>query len=182
MISLNHSHPSPTQYGKGGLCLPSPHRGGVGGEVNTLLTKQLTYPEKLSTAKALRSNMTVAERLMWEAVRRNSLAGFHFRRQHVIAGFIVDFYCHAARLIIEIDGPIHEQRQDHDAERSQILESAGLRVIRFTNDEVLNDLPAVLQQIRSRLRPNPPTPFPGREGGGSEPPPLIGEGVGGEGR
>ena len=80
-----------------------------------MFTKQLTYPDKLSAAKELRSNMTDAEHMMWEAVRRNSLDGLHFRRQHVIAGFIVDFYCHAARLIIEIDGPVNEEQRYHDA-------------------------------------------------------------------
>jgi very-short-patch-repair endonuclease len=147
-----------------------------------MFTKQPMYPYKQSMAKELRRNMTMAEHAMWEALRRNSLDGLHFRRQHVIAGFIVDFYCHAARLVVEIDGPVHEQQRDHDVERSGILESYGLRVIRFTNDEVLYNLPEVLGKIREvcceRLRPNPPAPFPAREGGGSDSPPLRGEGLG----
>jgi very-short-patch-repair endonuclease len=91
--------------------------------------------------------MTPAECVLWEAVRGNRLAGLRFRRQQVIDGFIVDFYCHAARLVIEIDGGIHEAQQGHDIARDQILAGRALRVIRFTNDDVLNDLQDVLRQI-----------------------------------
>ncbi|MCL4507291.1 MAG: DUF559 domain-containing protein [Chloroflexi bacterium] len=111
-----------------------------------------TKLDKRSTARELRRNMTISEHMIWEAVRRNNIDGLHFRRQHVIVGFIVDFYCHAARLVVEIDGPIHEQQRDHDAERSQIFQSLGLQVIRFTNDDVQYNLLEVLRKIRAVCR------------------------------
>ena len=70
---------------------------------------QNVQPEKLSLAKQLRHKMTPAERALWMALRRNGLDGFHFRRQQVIDGFIVDFYCDAAKLAIELDGTVHEE-------------------------------------------------------------------------
>jgi very-short-patch-repair endonuclease len=91
--------------------------------------------------------MTSAERILWEQLRRNQLDGLHFRRQQVIDGFIVDFYCHRKNLVIEVDGGIHQQQHSYDAEREQALSQCGLRVLRFTNDEVTKDLRSVLQCI-----------------------------------
>ena len=121
----------------------------------SIIRGQRVDPDKLAQAKELRRNMTMAERCLWEEVRGNRLDGLHFRRQQIIAGFIVDFYCHAARLVIEIDGPVHDRQPDHDAERTHILESMGLRVMRFTNDAVLEELSMVLRQIKEACRPNP---------------------------
>ena len=114
-----------------------------------IIRGQRIDPDKLTLAKDLRRNMTPAERALWEAVRGNQLAGLHFRRQQIISGFIVDFYCHAARLVVEVDGPVHDQQAEHDADRSRILESLGLRVLRFSNDAVMENLPGVLQVIRA---------------------------------
>ena len=81
--------------------------------------------------------------------------GLKFRRQHAIAGFIVDFYCVKAELVIEVDGPIHEQQHEEDAERQPILEALGLSVLRFTNDQVLDDLGYVLSTIEKHIEPQP---------------------------
>src|SRR5574341_1072598 len=83
---------------------------------------------KLQRAKELRGGMTEAERMLWERLRGNRLRGFHFRRQQVIDGFIVDFYCHAAGLVVEVDGGVHAQRVGYDDERDGVLSRRGLRV------------------------------------------------------
>lgn len=80
---------------------------------------------KVRLAKQLRRNMTPAERLLWQALRRNSVGGLHFRRQQVIAGFVVDFYCHSLGLVVELDGSVHEQQKENDAARDAILAGLG---------------------------------------------------------
>jgi very-short-patch-repair endonuclease len=91
--------------------------------------------------------MTPAEKILWQELRANKL-GVHFRRQQVIAGFIVDFYCHKAGLVIEVDGGIHNKQKKEDAEREQVLIELGLRVVRFRNEEVMKNLSAVVGNIR----------------------------------
>src|SRR6267154_46572 len=100
---------------------------------------------KVVRAKQLRRQMTPAERVLWQALRSNRLSGFHFRRQQVIDGFIVDFYCHAAALIVEVDGSIHADQADYDAERDRILASRGFRILRVTNEQVMGAMAEVLQ-------------------------------------
>lgn len=94
---------------------------------------------------------TPAEALLWQALRGRQLGGYRFRRQHAIRQFIVDFYCHDAKLVIEVDGSSHDGAEEYDAERQLILEALGFRVLRFTNEEVLTSLPAVLQRISKAL-------------------------------
>ena len=91
--------------------------------------------------------MTPAEKILWDELRGNKL-GVHFRRQQVIAGFIVDFYCHKAGLVIVVDGDIHDLQQEEDARREKVLSEMGLRIVRFRNDEVLRDLSIVVGKIR----------------------------------
>ncbi|RYE08467.1 MAG: endonuclease domain-containing protein [Hyphomicrobiales bacterium] len=88
-------------------------------------------------AKQLRHGMTLAERLLWIMLRRNA-RGMHFRRQHPVGPFILDFYCAEARLCIEIDGPVHDEadRIGRDLRRSAWLEKEGIRILRFTPAEV----------------------------------------------
>ncbi len=93
--------------------------------------------------------MTPAERILWQQLRRNQLNGLHFRRQQIISGFIADFYCHTAGLVIELDGGVHQRQADYDAERDKILAGCGLHVMRFRNEEVLRDLKSVLARIRA---------------------------------
>ncbi len=113
-------------------------------------------PELVTRAKELRKNMTVAEKKLWYGYLR----GFNYRvlRQRPIAFFIVDFYCAALKLVIEVDGDSHftEEGQDYDARRTEVLEGYGLRVIRFTNDEVLHGFEEVCLRIESEILLNPP--------------------------
>jgi very-short-patch-repair endonuclease len=93
--------------------------------------------------------MTPAEKMSWKDIRANKL-GVHFRRQQVISGFIVDFYCHKADLVIEVDGDIHDLQQEEDALRENALKEFGLRIIRFRNEEILNDLSSVVEKIKEQ--------------------------------
>jgi very-short-patch-repair endonuclease len=103
--------------------------------------------EKLEQARRMRRAATPAEATLWQALRGNRLCGLHFRRQQLIAGFIVDFYCHAVTLAIEVDGPIHGGSADYDAERDMILAAHGVRVLRVSNDDVLQRLSETLKRI-----------------------------------
>ena len=108
---------------------------------------QRVVREKLARAKELRCEMTPQEARLWERVRNNGLAGLHFRRQQVVDGFILDFYCHRAAVVVELDGPIHLQQAVQDEERSRWLQARGLHVIRIANDEVEADIEKVLALI-----------------------------------
>jgi very-short-patch-repair endonuclease len=110
---------------------------------------QRVDPAKIERSKELRRDMTPAERILWQQLRRNQLNSLHFRRQQIIDGFIVDFYCHAAGLVIELDGGIHQQQVEYDAEREKVLMARGLRVVRFRNEEVMRNLKSVLARIQA---------------------------------
>lgn len=114
-----------------------------------IIRGQRIDPAKLERAKKLRREMTPAEKRLWSALRGNRVDGLHFRRQQIIHGFIADFYCHTAGVVVELDGPVHRAQSDYDAERDAILAAEGLRVLRFANQEVLDNLKVVLRQIRS---------------------------------
>lgn len=121
--------------------------------VKNIVIGQKVNPVKAQRARELRQNMTPAEAVLWQALRANRLGGIHFRRQQVIAGFIVDFYCHAASLVIEVDGGIHLRQVEADRERERILVERGLRVLRFQNEQILNDLAGVLAHILAACQP-----------------------------
>jgi len=112
-----------------------------------IIPGQRVTKEKLERARELRRDMTPAEKILWQELRANKL-GVHFRRQQIIAGFIVDFYCHKAALVIEVDGDIHDLQQDEDAKREKVLNEMGLRIIRFRNAEVLRNLAPVIEKIK----------------------------------
>ncbi len=95
--------------------------------------------------------MTPAEKILWQKLRANKM-GVHFRRQQVIAGFIVDFYCHKAALVVEVDGDIHDLQQAEDSRREKVLSEMGLRIVRFRNEEVMKGLSAVVGKIRELLQ------------------------------
>ncbi len=86
------------------------------------------------------------------------MRGLQFRRQQVIVGYIADFYCNAVGLVIEVDGSIHENQHDWDVERQKAIEGHDLTVLRFTNDEVLGDLPSVLERIGAAIETLNPSP------------------------
>ena len=112
---------------------------------------QNVHPDKLAFAKRLRREMTPAERRLWKALRRNALDGFHFRRQQVIDGYVADFYCDAAKLVIELDGGVHQEQWQYDESRDNAIASLGVRVLRISNDAML-DVEAVVEHIRQALR------------------------------
>jgi very-short-patch-repair endonuclease len=118
--------------------------------VKNIIPGQKVTKEKLERAKELRREMTPAEKLLWQEVRAKKL-GVRFRRQQVIAGFIVDFYCHKAGLVIEVDGDIHDLQQDEDARREKALREMGLRIVRFRNDEIVRNLSVVVGRIRDLI-------------------------------
>jgi very-short-patch-repair endonuclease len=115
--------------------------------VKNIIPGQKVTKEKLERAKELRREMTPAEKLLWQEVRAKKL-GVRFRRQQIIQGFIVDFYCHKAGLVIEVDGDIHDIQQEEDARREKALSALGLKIVRFKNDEVVRNLSAVVGKIR----------------------------------
>ena len=108
---------------------------------------------KRERARAMRREMTPAEEALWERLRTGRLGGFHFRRQQIIDGFIADFYCHAGGLVVEVDGGVHANRVAYDAERDAVIVSRSLRVLRFTNEQVLHSMDEVLAAIRAACRP-----------------------------
>lgn len=112
-----------------------------------LITGQHISPQMRVRAKQLRREMTPAERKLWQRLRANRLEGFHFRRQQIIDGYIVDFYCHAVGLVIEIDGGIHLEQEAYDRERDAHLTRRGLNVLRFFNTEVEREMDSVLAMI-----------------------------------
>jgi very-short-patch-repair endonuclease len=94
--------------------------------------------------------MTEAEQRLWTELRRRAL-GCRVRRQHVVLGWITDFFVPAARLVIEVDGDIHDHHEDDDRRRTEALEAAGLRVIRFRNLRVEEQIDAVVADIAAAI-------------------------------
>lgn len=95
--------------------------------------------------------MTDVEKLLWSKLRDHRFEETKFRRQEPILGFTADFVCHEKRLVIELDGGQHAEQTDHDARRSRLLEQAGFRVLRFWNNEIIDNLDGVLETIRASL-------------------------------
>ena len=120
--------------------------------IKNIIPGQKVARDKLQRARELRREMTPAEKILWNELRGNKL-GVHFRRQQVIAGFIVDFYSHKAELIIELDGGVHQEaeQKQNDAKRDKVLDEMGLQTIRFKNDDVIRHLPSVLKRIQELL-------------------------------
>lgn len=114
-------------------------------------------PELIAIARNLRCNMTLSERMLWNILRRKQLNGYRFRRQHPIAYFVADFLCFKPRLIIELDGEVHNkpEQRERDENRTVALEELGFKVIRFKNEEVYNNpthvIKTILKHINDRL-------------------------------
>ncbi|TCD26279.1 endonuclease domain-containing protein [Pedobacter psychrodurus] len=106
-------------------------------------------------SKALRKNQTEAEEIMWQCLRNRKILNFKFRRQHPLHKYIADFYCPEAKLVIEVDGGIHEkaENQEYDQNRTDELKQIGITVIRFTNEDVNNNLDKVINVIKRYLSP-----------------------------
>jgi len=104
---------------------------------------------KLTNARQMRVRPTQAEAVLWAYLRNNRLLGLSFRRQHLIFGFIVDFYSCQLKLAIEVDGLIHDQQHDYDIERDAILLQRGIKTLRFSNEAVISNPIHVSRQIES---------------------------------
>jgi len=110
-------------------------------------------PDLFRLAMYMRHNPTDAEKILWKLLKIFRSEGFIFRRQHPIDIFIADFYCHKVKLVIEVDGEIHlsDQAQEHDDGRTGELEKFVIRVIRFTNEQVIKDQELVIKQIKINI-------------------------------
>ena len=123
--------------------------------------RRLTPAQKIALARELRLNSSPAERHAWSLLRNRAVLGLKFRRQHVLYGFIVDFYCAAERLVVELEGAVHDasDQRGYDAARAACLESAGYRVVRVRNRDVTQThLEELLRGRLRRTRLVPPLP------------------------
>jgi very-short-patch-repair endonuclease len=111
-----------------------------------------TSPTNEAAARFLRRNPTPAEYALWQHLRDGRLGGLRFRRQHPLGMFILDFVCLDHKLVIELDGSSHDEREGYDEARTERLAAFGYRVIRFRNEDVMSDLPHVLTTIRDMAR------------------------------
>ncbi len=111
--------------------------------------------------KALRNRMTHAERILWYYLRKQYLEGYKFRRQYGIGPYVVDFYCPALRIAIEVDGDSHYRTSadEHDRQRQKFIEQQGIIVLRFTDNDVKESIEGVIEKIRVHFSP-PLTPPP----------------------
>ena len=109
--------------------------------------------DTFSKAEYLRNNMTDVEKIMWEKLKKKRAVGYRFRRQHPLGFYILDFYNHELKLCIELDGEYHNYKEQilKDKERDDLLQFNGITVIRFRNEEVLNDIEVVINKIRSHI-------------------------------
>ena len=100
----------------------------------------------------------MAERILWLRLKGKGLAGHKFRRQHGVGPFVVDFYCPECKLAIELDGPVHDtiEAKEYDRRRQEYIKQYGIRFLRFTNDEVYQNIEAVLKKIAEATTPEPP--------------------------
>lgn len=141
-----------------------------------------TTPTASTAAKEPRRNQPPAERVLWDALRGRKLNGLRFRQQHAVGPFVLDFYCPSCKLAIEVDGGIHDEQVEQDEHRDRHLAAYGYRVLRFRNEEVLRDLPSVVDRIAVAANPESTTEFgrptPDQTGGATSArasvPPRIG--------
>ena len=119
-------------------------------------------------ARNMRSEPTKAEKKLWDTLRDYKQDGFKFRRQVPFDNYIVDFACHSAKLIIEVDGHTHtsERELQYDNNRQTFLESRGYKVLRFWNEDIFQSLDQIIAEIETYL--TPPTPNPSPRGGGEQ--------------
>lgn len=139
--------------------LPSPERRGKGSGNSKIKSMSDSYNDNLHKgadgklyeyARDLRKNETSAEDLLWRNLRNRKLNGLKFRRQHPLDKFIADFYCHEKKLVVEVDGAVHDSKEakEYDSSRTYELNETGIMVLRFKNDEVLGNMSEVLKKIK----------------------------------
>src|SRR5215469_6727497 len=152
-----------------GTNIPSPSMGegrGGGDAEDRSMVKKAPSAGAVARARTLRRDMTEAERRLWQMLRSRQTEGYRFRRQVPIGGFIADFVCHPARLIVEIDGGQHDSSSEAETSRTRFLEAEGYRVLRFWNNEVLDNREGVRGAIADTLHHATPTPTLPHRGGG----------------
>jgi very-short-patch-repair endonuclease len=159
-LSQNQPPSIPPYQGGGHSLSPSLDKGRAGegfafdsGEGFAFDSAYLPYNKNLTTpARENRSNPTVAENRIWQKVlRMRQFADYKFLRQKPVGDYIVDFYCAGLQLVIEIDGDSHAETAEYDAERTRFLGSLGLRVIRFSNDDVLRNIEGVYDELSKTI-------------------------------
>jgi very-short-patch-repair endonuclease len=120
--------------------------------INQRINEEIT-----ANARSLRSNMTDVERILWRAIRGRQLHGYRFRRQHPIGPYIADFACIEKKCVIELDGGQHQNQTDYDENRTIFLQGQGWQVLRFWNNDVLNQLDGVLSTVVAAFGTLPPS-------------------------
>jgi len=152
--------------------IPSPIGEGVWGEVRDANSFENLFkgasPKLFENAHQLRLvDKTKAEKKLWEVLRNRKIENCKFRRQHPIDKFIADFYCYEKKLIIEVDGGYHDEKEqkERDEARTQVINEYDITVIRFTNEEVLNDIQLVIREIVKALNTSPLNPLSNWRGG-----------------
>jgi very-short-patch-repair endonuclease len=115
-------------------------------------------PATMRAAARLRKNLTLAEYLLWKKLSDKEIFNVKFRKQHPVSIFIVDFYCHECKLVIEVDGDYHndEDQKEYDCDRTSDLNNLGLKVIRFTNFEIINEIDQVIKTILRNITADTP--------------------------
>ncbi len=153
---MKNPSPAPPRHGEGVDDFPS-------NPAVHIVCGQPVTPSLKARSRELRQAATAEEQRLWQELRAHRSTALQFRRQQVIGLFIVDFYCHAARLIVEVDGGIHRIQRDEDRSRDEWLKTRGFRVLRVTNDDVMGKLSQTISVIASLVRART-TPSP--RGGG----------------
>lgn len=116
-----------------------------------MIDKKYSQKYIIQLARQLRKDMNPSEIVLWEIIKDKKISGYKFRNQHPVDRYILDFYCHEKKLAIEIDGNIHDHRKEYDKYRDEYLKSAGIEVLRFSNDEIINNPDKIIEIIRTRL-------------------------------
>lgn len=119
---------------------------------NRIYKKPYKPSYTVTNARILRRNSTQAEEKLWQILRNRKFMGLKFRRQVTFGRYVLDFYCKAQKLVVEIDGDYHSTVVEYDVKREELLDSAGLRILRFSNQEILKDIEKVLQILEEIIR------------------------------
>ncbi len=161
--------------------LPPPGPRTSNGGINPLLDKEgvggggiHNKPDLKTRRKSLRNEATPAEQKLWGVLKHSQLNGYKFRRQHSVDYYILDFYCPSERLAVELDGDSHftDEAMEYDRERTAFLNALNIRVLRFFNTDVYNNLESVCERILEEIgNPSLPPLTPPKIGGGQEPTP-----------
>jgi len=169
-MAIKTSTPSPFSNMEKGSDESGEHIPGRDNLSSGLTAQQYVDERKKQQARFLRKQSTLAEKILWERLRNRQLNGLKFRRQQVIDGFIADFYCETAKLVVEVDGGIHdlEKQQQDDERKDEVFSSRGLYVLRLKNELILNEIQTALDRIAwtafKRIAAHL-TPSPRRRGG-----------------